>query len=54
MGALVCSAVRSIRDVCEMIVEIDLLRGAESMDKDRYTYPTVILNFLPFHLCFFA
>jgi hypothetical protein len=50
----VCSAVRSIRDVCEMIVDIDLLPGAESMDKDRYTYPTVILNFLPLRLCFFA
>ena len=47
MGALVCSAVHSIRDVCEMIVAIDLLPGAESIDKDRYTYPTVIPNFLP-------
>jgi hypothetical protein len=31
-----------------MIVDIDLLPGAESIDKDRYTYPTVTPNFLPF------
>ncbi len=48
MGALVCSAVHSICDVCEMIVDIDLRPGAESIDKDRYTYPTVAPNFLPF------
>ena len=42
MGALVCSAVHSICDVCEMIVAIDLLPGAESIDKDRYTYPTLL------------
>ena len=48
MEALVCSAVHSIRDVCEMIVDIDLLPGAESIDKDRYTYPTFAPNAYPF------
>jgi hypothetical protein len=31
-----------------MIVDIDLLPGAESIDKDRYTYPTVAPNFFLF------
>ena len=37
-----------------MIVAIDLLPGAESIDKDRYTYPTVAPNFLPLRLRVFA
>jgi len=48
MRALVCSAVHSICGVCEMIVDIDLLPGAESIDKDRYTYPTFAPNAYPF------
>jgi hypothetical protein len=31
-----------------MIVDIDLLPGAESIDKDRYTYPTIAPNAPPF------
>jgi hypothetical protein len=34
-----------------MIVDIDLLPSAESIDKDRCTYPTITPNFLPSLLC---
>jgi hypothetical protein len=37
---LVCSAVSSARDVSEMTIAIDLIPGAEPIDKDRFTYPT--------------
>ena len=48
---LVCSAVHSARDVSEMTIAIDLIPGAEPIDKDRFTYPTVAHRCPPLRLC---
>jgi hypothetical protein len=48
---LVCSAVPSARDVPEMIIAVDLIPGTESIDKDRFTYPTFAHRCPPLRLC---